>query len=296
MKKNAICLIFLLFQINFILGQQATDVKFNHLSYTLEYKDFKALMESSFVKDTLGVFETVTNNIDSLSTISKCFLFGQSNYLELFETSEDDSNLGFLTIALGVDKINGIQELKKVLDKSYLTMIRTNTKDYDDLKVPWFDALNVIDTSIIKLNSAFMTQSYFWFWIMGYKKEYFEYNGYTIENDELTRENYLEKFSEVRANRIIKNFTGLGIKLNKDEKNYLTGFLKYIGSNKLSDNEYLLYDNFRFLISERQPGDQYTLKFIEFETSKEFIEKEVIKLSDHVTVSIQGNKGYFLIN
>lgn len=290
--KSVISLILLLCPFNLIIGQQTDNVKFNHLSFALEYKDLNALQESSFVKDTLGVFETIMTNIDSTAIATKCLIYGQSNYLELIVTSEDDPNLGFLTIGLSVDKINGLQELKRDLDKSYLTFIRTFEKSYDDLKIPWYEVLNVIDTSII--NSDFMTQSHFWFFIMGYKTEYFDYNGYTIENDELTRENYLARHSTIREDRIIRNFTGIGLKLNEDEKKYLTRFMEYIGFKKINETEFLSFDNFRFLINERPSEDQNALEFIEFETSEVFSKKE-IKISDHISVSIQGNTGQIFI-
>ena len=287
-------MIFMLVPINFSFGQLMTDVKFNHLSFTFEKEDLRAFRESSFIKDTLCVLETRTTNIDSFSTSTTYFLYGQSNYLELFETTQDDPNLGFLTIVLSVDKINGLQELKKELDKTYQTGIRTRERNFDDQKIPWYESLAVLDMSII--GSAYMTQARFWFWIMGYKKEYFEYNGYKIENDELTRENYLEKHSTIRRNRLIKNFSGIVVKLNQDEKEYIKKFFDFIGYKKLSENEYMSLDGFRFQLNDRQKGDQCSLESIEFVTSKELIRKKEIRISDHISVSIQGNKGYFLIN
>jgi hypothetical protein len=130
---------------------------------------------------------------------------------------------------------------------------------------------------------------------MGYKTAYFDYKGYTIENDELSRENYLEKYSTTRADRIIKNFTTIGIALNKDEKSYFTRLLENIGFRKINEDEYLSIENFRLLISERQSGDQFALQFIGFETSPKFMGDRDVRLSDHISVSIQGRKGYIFI-
>lgn len=285
---------FLLLFCNNIVGQVINDVRFNHLSFTLEYQDLKAFRESSFVQDTLGVLETRTTKVDSVTTITKYFLYGESNYLELFETSTDDPTLGFLTIVLSVDKINGLYELRNFLDNSYQTRIRSFERNLDGVKVPWYESLAVIDTSII--DSVFLTRAHFWFWIMGYKTEYFKYNGYAIENDELTRENYLEKYASERQNKIIKRFSGIVMKLNPDEKKYLKKFFEIIGYEKLDENEYLSPDKFKYIITDRQTGDHNSLESIEFETSKEFARKKEVKISNHMAVSIQGNKGHILFN
>lgn len=293
MRETKIYIIFSLLICNNILGQEITDVKFNHLSFTLEYQDLKAFRESSYIKDTLGVLETRTSKVDSVTTITRNFLYGESNYLELFETSADDPTLGFLTIVLSVDKINGLSELNNILDKFYKTGIRDYEKNLDGTNVPWYESLAVIDTSII--DSAYLTQSHFWFWIMGYKTEYFEYIGYAIENDELTCENYLGKYASERNNRTIKRFSGIVMRLNPDEKEYLTKFFEIIGYERLNENEYMSPDKFRFQIIERPVGNQNSLESIEFETSKEFLRKKEVKISDHMVVSIYGNKGQIII-
>jgi len=293
MMKTKIYIIFLLVFCNNIIGQEINDVKFNHLSFTLEYQDLKAFRESSYVKDTLGVLETRTSKVDSVTTMTKNFLYGESNYLELFETSADDPTMGFLTIVLSVDNINGLSELKNFLDNSYQTGIRDYERNLDGVNVPWYESLAVIDTSII--DSVYLTQAHFWFWIMGYKSEYFEYNGYAIENNELTRENYLEKYASERKNKTIKRFSGIVMRLNPDEKEYLTKFFEIIGYERLNENEYMSPDKFRFLIIERPIGNQNSIESIEFETSKEFLRKKEVKISDHMVVSIHGNKGQIII-
>ena len=294
MMKTTIFLISIFLFCNNVVGQAINDVRFNHLSFTLEYQDLEALRESSFVQDKLGVLETRTTKVDSITTITRNFLYGESNYLELFETSADDPTLGFLTLVLSVDKINGLYELKKNLDNSYQTGIRGYERNFDGVKVPWYESLSVIDTSI--LDSAYMIQAHFWFWIMGYKTEYFEYNGYAIENDKLTSENYLEKYASERQNKIIKRFSGIVMKLNPDETEYLKKFFETIGYLKLDENEYLSPEKFKFIITERQPGDHNSLESIEFETSKEFSRKKEVMISDHMFVIIQGNKGHIIFN
>ncbi len=289
MIRTTNCIIFFFLLSISVIGQETCLVKFNHLSFIIEYQDLKAFRESSFVNDTLGVLETRTTKIDSVTTSTVNFLYGRSNYLELFETSAEDPNLGFLTLAFSVDKINGLNELKNYLDTIYQTGIRNFERNLDGVKVPWYDALTVLDRNII--DSVFLSQCHIWFWIMEYKTEYFKYHGYTIENDELTRERYLEKHVSGKENRIIKRFSGIVMKLNPKEKEYITKFFKTIGYERINESEYMSSDKFRFFIIERQPGDQNSIESIKFETSKEFLSRKVVKISENITISIQGNEG-----
>jgi len=273
----------MLFYLKPIISQELLDIKFNHLTFGVENQDLKALRESSFIKDTLVVLETRN---------AKDYLYSQSNYLELYGNSSSAPNLGFLTVVFGVDKLNGLQELKLYLDKSYKTLIRSYDRNVDGDNIPWYDSLAVLDTTII--DSSFTNQAHFWFWIMGYKAEYFKHNGYTIENNELTCENYLEKYGEERKGKLIKRFTGIVIKLNSEEKKYLTKLFKVIEYEKLNENEYQSPDEFRFVITDRKPDDQNSLVLVEFEISRNFLNKKVVNISDKITVSIQGNKGQML--
>ena len=86
------------------------------------------------------------------------------------------------------------------------------------------------------------------------------------------------------------------MKLNPDERKYLRKFFEIIGCIKLNENEYLSPDKFRFIISERQPGDHNSLESIEFETTKEFKKTKKVKISGRVAVTIQGNKGQIIFN
>lgn len=274
-------------------GQEIPEVNLNHLTIVLEFHDLKAMKESSFVKDTLVAFETRIARADSQTTWTVTYLFGQSNYLELFDASSDDPNLGFLTIVFSVDKIGELNKLKSFLGNTYQTGISGRERSLDGVKVPWYDALTVIDTTII--DSTFLAQAHFWFWIMGYKAEYFEYNKYTIDNNELTRENYLEKYASERKNKIVKRFSSIVMKLNPDEKEYLTKFFDIIDYERLNGNEYMSPDNFKFLIKDRHPGDQNSIESIRFETSKNFLNKKIVKISDNITITIEGNEGQILI-
>jgi hypothetical protein len=268
-------------------GQEIPEVKFNHLYFVLEPHDLKAIRESDFVNDTLAACETRTVKADNQATWTATYLFGHSNYLELFETSGDDAYLGFLGIGFSVDKIGELNKLKNFLDKTYETGIGSRERILDSVKIPWFDMLVIID-------STFQAQSHFWFWIMEYKAEYFEYNNYTIDNNELTRENYLEKYASERKNKIVKRFSAVVMKLSPYEKEYITKFFDNIDYERINGNEYLSPDNFKFFIKNRHSGDQNTIESIKFETSKNFLSKKIVKISDNIVITIEGNEGQIL--
>jgi len=159
----------------------------------------------------------------------------------------------------------------------------------DSITIPWFDVLIVNDFSL--MDSTFMAQLHFWFWIMEYRTEYFEHRNFTIVNNELTRENYLAKHELERKNKLLKNFSGLVIKLNPGEKRYLKKFFTSIGYEMLNDNEYRAPDHFTFLLKNRDPGDHNSIESIRFETSENFSGTRTIKISDHVIITIEGNRG-----
>jgi len=94
-------------------GQEIPEVKVNHLSFTVSFNDLKTIRESSFVNDTLAVLEARITKNDDQTTSTTNFIYGYSNYLELFETSETSPRMGFLTIVFSVDKIGDIKMLKR---------------------------------------------------------------------------------------------------------------------------------------------------------------------------------------
>ena len=245
----------------------------------LEPSDLKAISESGFVNDTLCACETRT---DSTAT----YLFGPSSYLELFQTSGNDALLGSSGIAFSVDKIGELSTLKSILDRAYKTTpIGTRKRDLAGEKVPWFDMLAIV------IDSTFHAQSRLWFWLMEYKVEYFKHNKYTISDGHLTRENYLEKYASQRANKVLKRFSGVVMKLNASEREYITNFFESAEYKKVNEDHFVTPDNFRFLIKDRLPGERKAIESIEFDTSTNFSEKRTIKISDNVFVTLDGNNG-----
>lgn len=285
MPKTSIFLLFICISLIDVQGQEIPEVKFNHLYFVLEPEDLKAIRESGFVNDTLAACETRTTRADNQSTWTGTYLFGESNYLEFFETSGDNSYLGYLGIGFSVDKAGELKKLKSSLDNIYNTGMAGRERNLDSVNIPWFDALFIID-------SVFLSQSHFGFWIMEYKTEYFVYNNYIIDNDKLTRENYLKKYSSERRNKIVKRFSGIIMKLSIYEKEYIIKFFDNIDYERINENEYLSPDNFRFVIKDRCSGDQQTIESIIFETTNELHGEKNVKISDNISITIQRKEGH----
>jgi len=259
-------------------GQEMLKIQFNHLYYILEPADFKAISESDFVNDTLCARETRADS-------TAIYLFGPSNYLELFATSGNDALLGFSGIAFSVDKIGDLNKLKDILYKTHKPVVRTNERDIGGKKIPWFDALAIV------VDPTFHAGSRVFSWVMEYRIEYFKQNRYTISDSQLTREHYLEKYASQRANKILNRFTGVVMKLDSSEKEYMTDFLRRIEYREIAKNHFIAPDNFRFLLKDRQLDDRKAIESIEFETSTHFAEKMTFQISDNVFVVLTGNDG-----
>jgi len=284
MNRAVLCtaVITLLFMAAF--DQEIPVVKFNHLSYVLNPVDLKAILESHFINERLIACETKTARADNPSSQTSIYLFGPSCYLELFGTAGKEDSLGVSSLAFSVDKLGELNILKNIFNKTDKTLSVSRERDLEGVKVPWFDAMFTID-------STFVAQSRFSFWIMEYRAEYFKHNEYTITNNKMTRENYLQKYAPERKNKIVKRFSGVTMKLSPFEKQYLADFFMRLGFKKTAENLFLLPDNFRFSLENRAPDDLKTIASIEFETNKSFAKKEKFQISDNLFISIDGHSG-----
>jgi hypothetical protein len=278
--------VLLLFSIH-AAGQQIPVVKINHLGYVVAPGDLKAITESDFIREKLTAVEIKTVSAEGQSSATVTYLFGPSSYLEFFDNTRDETSLGVSSIAFSVDKIGDLKILKNNFDKTGKTMAFSRERDVNGAKIPWFDAVFTIDP-------AFAAQSRLSFWFMEYKAEYFRYNHYIITDERLTRENYLAKYEPERKDKILKEFSGLTMKLTSLEKKYLTDLFGKLGYKKISEDQFLLPDDFRFLLKERLPGDPQTIESIEFETSRNFSDKETIEISANVLIVMEGHKGQII--
>ena len=153
----------------------------------------------------------------------------------------------------------------------------------DGEMIPWFRSITIGD-------STFFANSRVWFWIMQYKKEYFDYKDYSYTDNSLTTEAYLSDKEPHRTDKIIRRFSGVVMKLRDFEQDYLSKLFDHIGYQKIQEDNYLTHDGFRFTIKEREDEEVNTIESIEFETTKDEGSR-IVKISDKISIEIDGDKG-----
>lgn len=267
------------------LAQNIPKVKFNHLYFVINTDDLLAIRKSDFIKNKLTSIETRTTKANNGESWTGTYLYGSENYFEVFDSvgfqPKGTSGFGF-----SVDHIGELNMLKEHLDKNYKTSLFNRERDFDGKKIPWFDGLSIDD-------SAFNSKSLFGFWVMEYRRDYFDYQKYPYKENQLTRENYLKDRAADRKEKILKRFCGVVMKLNVDEKRFLIEYFNNIKYVRLNENEYLSPDNFSFLLKNRASNDNNTIESLAFETTKK-VDKQTIKVSDNVSIFIDGDRGHFI--
>ena len=265
-------------------GQNIPKVKFNHLYFVINTYDLEAIKSSDFIKNSLTAIETRTTKANDGESWTGTYMYGSENYFEIFDSVGFQPN-GTSGIGFSVDNIGELNTLKECLDKKYKTFLFKRERDFNGVKIPWFDGLSIDD-------STFNSSSSFGFWIMEYKKEYFEYKKYPYKDNALTRENYLKERAADRQDKILKRFSGIVMKLSVNEKEFLIRYLNSVNYIRVNNNEFLSPDNFRFVLKDRGLSEKNTIESVEFETTKKMT-KQTIKVSDNVSILIDGRVGRF---
>jgi hypothetical protein len=282
MKKVVIYLSLHFLVTTFSFGQDVPPVKFNHFYFVIEPKDLLEFLNSDFAKNELAVIETRTTKSDNGQTWTGTYLYGSDNYFELFDSSGVSLPSGISGLAFSVDKVGEADILKRHLDNKYKTVISDRERDFDGVKVPWFTELYIDD-------STFNAKSNFGFWVMEYKKEYFDYKKIPYNENTLTRENYLLEKEANRKTKVLRRFSGIVMKLTIYEREFLVNYFNEVKFKRTGENEWVTPDNFSILIKNRNQGDNKTIESIEFETNRR--ERREVKVTDNLSIFIDGDKG-----
>lgn len=266
------------------MGQIIPDVRVNHLYLVIDAADLATIQMSDYVKHRLVAVETRTTRTGEGRSWIGTYLYGKDNYFELF--GPDYANVGRSGIGFSVDNPGDIHALKGWLENKYKVSIFRRDRDFDGTGIPWFDSLSIDDP-------VFHSDSLVGFWVMEYKKEYFEYKNYSQDNGTLTAESYLSEWESDREGKVIKRFSGVVLTLSAYEMEFLMNYFRSINYLQMSENEFLSPDNFRFVLKERSPNGTRTIESLEFETTT-MLDKETRGLSGNVSVVIDGDKGRLL--
>ncbi len=263
-------------------------VQFNHAFLVLDSADYNSLKNSDFIKTEFSVFQTKTTKANNDMTWSGSYLFGTTNYLEFFQSNGTTDVSGSAAVALSVDHVGNLLKLDSTLNGKYLTVIDTMAKEIDAKMIPWFYALSITD-------SIFFLQSHISFWIMEYRREYFDYNNWKYSNDTLSLSDYLSQYNAERKNKILKTFTGITYYTTPKEKEYFNDLLTNCGYKKSNkEDTFISPENYSIHFEKRKNNCKYSIKEIDFETNKS--EYETIIISEHIKILLNGKNGEITFN
>lgn len=283
MNRIAALLLVLLLSASLAAAQKPPAVHFNHLYFVIDSADLAAIQNSSFIKNTLAAFQVRTTKADHDRSWTGTYFYGIDNYIELFDSSGVHEPTGISGIGFSTEQVGELDRLHMLLAAYYAMDTFETKKDIDGKKIPWFDGLAIND-------SVFENDSYFGFWMMEYKKEYFDYNKFDYKGNNLTGSNYLKHFDAERKEKVLKRFSGVTMRLTAYERKFLTDFFERIGYQKTGENQYTTPDHFQFDLKERAPGTFKTIESISFENSRNFPE-QVVSVSPNIRVEIHGKTG-----
>jgi hypothetical protein len=217
-------------------------------------------------------------------------MFGTDNYIELFDSISSGLNLpsGFSGLGFSVDKVGEINVLNGVLSKYFKVIKDEREKDVDGKGVPWFTSISIED-------SIYISNSRIRFWVMEYKREYFDFKKLMYSNNILCNKSYLEDKESERTNKIISRFTGVVMKLTDYEKSYFSNYFRILGYKNINGEKFITPDNFSITLKKRATDDNSTIESIEFETQR-YSNPQTVRISENVKVLIYGTNGQFIFN
>jgi len=195
----------------------------SHVYVTLDSTTYSSICNSDFLKDNFANSITKTVTVDSTSSWTGTYVWGENTYIEFFDIGEDE-NKGYSGIAFGVESENGIDSLYQRLADLGITNAGTflRYRQVEDTAIPWFNMLGFSneDTTV-----AFIVNT----WAMEYKYEYMKHKYPDTNPDSLdiTRRCYNQK--EYRSELLLKDIIEIELALDEPDHNKLLEELKNYG-------------------------------------------------------------------
>jgi hypothetical protein len=263
-------------------GQKLPQVNFNHFYLVIDSSDISAIQKSEFIKNKFASLILRTTKGDSVTTWTGIYLFGLDNYFEIFDSNGIGEPPGNAGIGLSVDGIGEINQLDTFLAKKYKTETTLRVRQLDREKIPWFNELDIID-------SSFFSQSHIFLWVMEYRPEYFDYNHWKYNNNKLMRATCLDQYAEERKDKILKRFTGITLRTTTKEKIFLSNFLLNCGYKQIDQTSFASPDNFVFHFINRNKNEHYSVAYVEFKSKLSRNGTE--KISDNIQIVFHNTTG-----
>lgn len=263
---------------------QMPAVYFNHAFLVLDSADYNALRNNSFIRNELAGFQT-RSTISNGSGWTGSYIYGSDNYLELFEASTSQHNLGTAALATSVDEVGELVKIDSLLIKKYPATIEERQKKMDDKMIPWFNCIYINDTVFFKSSSIN-------FWMMEYRDAYFDSMHLKHQPGSVARSEYLAQYADALKHKVLKHFKAITFNATKEEENYFAGLLRQCGFRQLGKHVFAATDGFNIQFKRRTPATHYALRELTFETFMPY--EKVEQVSRNIKVIITGNEGRIL--
>lgn len=266
-----------------VFAQKTPPIYVNHFFTVLDSTDLNALDNSDFIKNQFAAVVQTANDNGTRS-----YIFGVDTYIELLSpSSSDNTPVGNASIGFGVDRISELLTMNALLKKRYLTRIDTTiVKTKTGESVIPFITVSITDTVLQNFNIGC--------WIMAYTPAGFDSRHLAHNGDLLTRTASLKDLDEQRENKILKNFTGITLRANENEKIYFENFLLYCGYKKMNDRTFASVDNFLVHFIPKENDKFYSLASADFESNVS--KNDIVNISGQIQIVFHGKSGTIHFN
>lgn len=277
--------ILMLLQALLVYAQEPA-VYFNHAFLVLDSADYNALRTNSFIKNELAGFQT-RSTISNGSGWTGSYIYGTDNYLELFEASTSQHDLGTAALATSVDGEGDLLKIDSILNKMYPASIEERQRKMAGKMIPWFNCIYINDT-------VFFNASAISFWMMEYQTAYFDSAQLKHQPGSVSRTAYLAQYADSLKGKRLKHFTAITFNATEQEEKYFAELLLRCGFKLFGKHAYLAADNFTINFKRRTSATRYALSQLQFEMFGPCRKSE--RISPHIKVILAGNKGRILFD
>ncbi len=167
-----------------------TPTPLNHFYVVLDSATYKAIEQSSFLRQDFAVTEQRTTTRTDI-TYTGVYFYGANTYFEFFDASA--TAIGKLSdsgVAFGFDKAGAMEASKAALAPRFSILEAPITRHFKEKQVPWF---------YMAVPSNFSPSSGLRFWIMEYHPRFLaEWNPQAgNRNEGVSRKQILERYADV---------------------------------------------------------------------------------------------------
>jgi Family of unknown function (DUF5829) len=205
--------------------ESSPQVFLNHFYVVLDSPTYNAIEEDDFLRKHFAVNEKRTTTNAEMS-YTGLYFYGINTYFEFFDIGNSPKGqVGDSAIAFGVDQSGAIKILREKLGSSLEPNVKSVTRLYQGMQVPWF---------FMATSRSFPYESGLSCWVMEYHPEFLaNWNPQPKEtNRGITRKEILRRYSEVLPpvhEPYLEDVDGLTVAVDAPEKSRLIDFCLQLG-------------------------------------------------------------------